>query len=149
MGEPDGFGLYSLKGSGTNGFADLRTPDRSGKGALPLKRTRAVLVAVPAIGLIALATLGVLAVVGRRPSHSVILNWRSPMPVKGVTVVGYNVYRSVTMGGPYARIASSVTGLTYHDSIVNNTKTYYYVVTSVDAAGHESTYSTEAQAKIP
>ena len=55
MGEPDGFGLYSLKGSGTNGFADLRPPDRRGRGALPLKRTRAALVAVPAIGLIALA----------------------------------------------------------------------------------------------
>ena len=101
-----------------------------------------MLIGVPAVVSAALATLVVLAVVGRQPSHSVTLNWRSPMPVKGVTVVGYNVYRSVTIGGPYARIASGVTGLTYHNSIVNNTKTYHYVVTSVDAAA-------EAQAKIP
>jgi len=70
------------------------------------------------------------------------------VPVKGVTVVGYNAYRSVTPGGPYVRIASGVSAL-IHDSIVNNTKTYYYAVTSVDAADHESTYSTEAQVKIP
>ena len=108
-----------------------------------------MLIGVPAVVSVALAILVVVAVVGRRASHSVALSWRSPMPVKGVTVIGYNVYRSVTTGGPYVRIASGVTGLTYHDSIVTNTKTYYYVVTSVDAAGHESTYSTEAQAKIP
>jgi fibronectin type 3 domain-containing protein len=115
---------------------------------LPI-RARAILIGVPAVVSVALAILVVLAVVGRGASHSVTLNWRPPMPVKGVTVVSYDVYRSVTPGGPYVRIASGVTGLTYHDSIVNNTKTYYYAVTSVDAVGHESAYSTEAQAKIP
>ena len=114
------------------------------------KDEKPVLLAASAVVLFALLALAGSGLTGRTARrHSVALNWHSPIPVKGVPVMGYNVYRSVKPGGPYVRIASGVTGLTYHDSIVNNTKTYYYVVTSVDAAGHESTYSTEAQAKIP
>jgi fibronectin type 3 domain-containing protein len=104
---------------------------------------------VPAIGLIMLAAWVVFAVVHRPAAHNVALSWRSPTPVNGMTVVGYNVYRSVTPGGPYVRIASRVAGVSYRDALVNNGKTSYYVVTAIDAAGRESTYSAEARAKIP
>ena len=80
-------------------------------------------------------------------SHSVLLNWTaSPSP--GVT--GYNVYRSLTSGSGYVKINSSaVGGLSYTDSTVSNSTTYYYVTTSVDNSGDESTYSQEVQMIIP
>jgi hypothetical protein len=116
---------------------------------LPLKEKKTVLLAASVVVLFALLALAGSGLTGRTARRSVALNWHSPIPVKGVPVMGYDVYRSVTPGGPYVRIASGVTELTYRDWIVNNTRTYYYVVTSVDAAGHESTYSTEARANIP
>jgi hypothetical protein len=80
-------------------------------------------------------------------SHSVLLNWTaSPSP--GVT--GYNVYRSTTSGIGYVKINSSaIAGLSYTDSTVSNSTTYYYVTTSVDNSGDESTYSMEVQMIIP
>ena len=56
------------------------------------------------------------------------------------------MYRSTVSGGGYAKINSSVVGgLTYTDAAVVNGQTYYYVTTSVDASGDESTYSEEVQ----
>jgi putative Ig domain-containing protein len=80
-------------------------------------------------------------------SYSVLLNWTaSPSP--GVT--GYNVYRSLTSGTGYVKINSSaVGGLSYTDSTVSNSTTYYYVTTSVDSGGDESTYSEEVKMIIP
>jgi len=117
---------------------------------LLLKRTTGVLLAVGSgIVLVGLIIL-LLSTVSSRPAHHTVkLNWNAPVPSTGVSVTGYNVYRSVTPGGPYARIATGVTGLTYHDPIVNNGTTYYYVVTSVATNGRESTFSTEVPAKIP
>jgi fibronectin type 3 domain-containing protein len=37
----------------------------------------------------------------------------------------------------------------YTDSNVQSGVTYYYVVTSVDAQSHESTYSNEVQVTVP
>ena len=116
---------------------------------LLLKRTRILVTLASSIVLLGLIVVVVYAVSSRPAHHSVTLNWHPPALVKEVGIAGYNVYRSVTPGGPYARIASRVTGLTYRDWIVNDGRAYYYVVTSVDAAGHESAYSTEARAKIP
>ena len=114
-----------------------------------MKKTR-ILVAIASNMVLLGLIVAVVSTVASRPAHhSVTLNWHPPVPVKDLGIAGYNVYRSVTPGGPYVRIASGVTGLTYHDLIVNNGIIYYYVVTSVDAAGHESTYSTEARARIP
>jgi fibronectin type 3 domain-containing protein len=39
--------------------------------------------------------------------------------------------------------------LNYTDSTVQNSTTYYYVTTAVDASGNESVYSNEASAPIP
>ena len=79
--------------------------------------------------------------------HSVMLKWTaSPSP--GVT--GYNVYRSTVSGSAYAKINSSpVGGLSYTDATVVNGQTYYYVTTSVNAAGDESSYSTQVKMIIP
>ena len=80
-------------------------------------------------------------------AHSVLLNWTAS-PSSGVA--GYNVYRSTVSGGGYAKINSSaVGGLTYTDAAVVNGQTYYYVTTSVDASGDESTYSQEVQMVVP
>jgi hypothetical protein len=119
------------------------------QNVLPLKDKNTVVLVASAIALVALVALAGSGLIGRTGRHSVVLNWHSPAPLNGVTVVSYNVYRSVTPGGPYVQIACDVSGLTYRDWIVNNTRAYYYVVTSVDAAGHESTFSTEARANIP
>ena len=78
--------------------------------------------------------------------HSADLSW-SPSPS---TVVGYNVYRGTTSGGPYAKVNSNLDpGTVYTDSTVQNGKTYYYVSTAVNSAGAESGYSNQLQMVIP
>jgi fibronectin type 3 domain-containing protein len=81
--------------------------------------------------------------------HSVILSWHAPAPAPGVQVVGYNIYRSTSSGGPYVKIASRVPGLTYNDPIVSPGRTYFYVVSTVDQRERESRYSVEITAVIP
>ena len=78
--------------------------------------------------------------------HSADLSW-SPSPS---IVVGYNVYRSTTPGGPYSKINSSLDSSTlYTDSTVQSGQTYYYVSTAVDGTGMESGYSNQLQMVIP
>ncbi len=80
------------------------------------------------------------------PSHSVDLSW-SPSTS---AVVGYNIYRSSTSGGSYAKINSALNATTsYTDNTVQAGLTYYYVTTAVDGAGIESAYSNQAQAVVP
>ena len=80
------------------------------------------------------------------PLHDVSLFW-NPSPS---LVMGYNVYRSTTSGGPYTRINPALDGSTsYNDSSVKGGITYYYVNTAVDASGVESKYSNQLQAVIP
>jgi hypothetical protein len=79
-------------------------------------------------------------------SRSVSLNWVASTS----DVVGYNVYRSMTAGGPYAKLTPSiVSGTTYTDNNVTAGQTYYYVATAVAAGDNESTYSSEATAVVP
>ncbi|MDK8183922.1 hypothetical protein [Paenibacillus sp. UMB4589-SE434] len=47
----------------------------------------------------------------------------------------YTVKRSTSSGGPYAVLASNITGTTYTDRAVTNGTTYYYVVSSGNEAG--------------
>ena len=62
-------------------------------------------------------------------THSVTLTWKA----SSSKVAGYNVYRSVTSGGNYVRINSSlVQGLAYTDNTVMSGVTYYYVTRAVD-----------------
>jgi Abnormal spindle-like microcephaly-assoc'd, ASPM-SPD-2-Hydin len=78
--------------------------------------------------------------------HSVSLSWTASTS----QVVGYNVYRGGTSGGPYTRINSALDSSTnYTDSSVQAGQTYYYVTTAVDSTRTESAYSTQVQAVIP
>lgn len=79
-------------------------------------------------------------------SHSVSLRWNAGTSA----VAGYNVYRSSTAGGPYAKINPVVAaGTNYVDSSVQGGKTYYYVSTAVGTGGIESKYSGQLQVAIP
>lgn len=94
------------------------------------------------------AVLGGACVTGTTATtHSVTLNWTGST---SSNVVGYNVYRGTTTGGPYAKVTSaSIAGLGYTDNNVLAGQTYYYVATAVDSNNNESAYSTEAKAAIP
>jgi fibronectin type 3 domain-containing protein len=70
----------------------------------------------------------------------VALTWNAS---SGAT--SYNVKRSMTTGGPYTTV-SSPTVTNFTDTGLSNGTTYYYVVTTVNAAG-ESGPSSEANAK--
>jgi len=77
----------------------------------------------------------------------VSLTWQASI---SDSVVGYNVYRGKTSGGPYRKINRQLDFTTsYTDGACDSGQTYYYVTTAVNAAGEESAYSNEAQAVIP
>ena len=79
------------------------------------------------------------------PQHSVALSW-SPSTS---SVVGYNVYRGTTTGGPYSKITSMNADTTFVDSSVQSGQAYFYVTTAVDGSGKESANSNQTQAVIP
>ena len=79
--------------------------------------------------------------------HSVTLIWNAP---SSTSIAGYRIYRGTTTGGPYVGLNSSLdTSTSYVDSSVVSGGKYFYVATSVDTSGNESTYSNEASATIP
>lgn len=78
--------------------------------------------------------------------HMVSLTW---MPSTSPGVLGYNVYRGTSSGGPYTNIAGLVAGTEYVDNTVSSGQTYYYVTTAVASDNVESVYSNEAVAVIP
>ena len=57
----------------------------------------------------------------------------------------YNVKRSTTNGGPYANVATGVTGTSFTNTSLVNGTAYFYVVTAVNAGG-ESPVSNQAAA---
>ncbi len=102
------------------------------------------------IVVLALSGLAALLVFHPKPKvHTVQLNWRAPAAMPTASGLRYNIYRGTSTGGPYAKIASELKELTYRDGLVNSGRTYFYVVTTVDANGRESRYSSEATAAIP
>lgn len=82
---------------------------------------------------------------GQTVQHTVSLSWNASTSV----VSGYNVYRSATSGGPYARLSSLDAATIYADSTVQSGQTYYYVTTAVDSAGAESSYSNQVSVQVP
>ena len=80
------------------------------------------------------------------PQHSVTLSWN---PSTSSGVIGYYVYRAGLSGAPYTKITSLDSSSTYVDTSVQGGKTYYYVVTSVDGSGKQSSYSNQVRAVIP
>ncbi len=63
-------------------------------------------------------------------------------------MTGYRVYRSTISGGYYALLASAA-GLTYTDTPVQSGAIYCYVVSAINSAGQQSTYSNQTKAVIP
>lgn len=81
------------------------------------------------------------------PPHSVDLSWDAS---NFQDVVGYNIYRGGTDGGPYSRINAALDAITvYTDLQVNGGQSYYYVVTAVDSNGLESGYSNQVKVVVP
>jgi fibronectin type 3 domain-containing protein len=75
---------------------------------------------------------------GTAQVYSVNLWWNAANDV-----VGYNVYRSTSATGSYAKVNSSLDPTTaYTDSGVASGQTYYYAATSVNSGGMESAKST-------
>jgi len=76
----------------------------------------------------------------------VLLTWTPST----TAVSGYNVYRSTVSGSGYAKINAGLVGSTsYTDTNVQSGTTYYYVTTSVDSSGNESTDSNQASTLVP
>ena len=64
----------------------------------------------------------------------------------GSAAAGFNLYRSLTTGGPYQKVCTlPISGLSYLDGGLNNGVAYYYVVVAVDSCGNEGNYSNEAK----
>jgi len=82
-------------------------------------------------------------------THDVILSWTASTTAG---VVGYDVYRGTTSGGPYPTELNStpINGTTYTDATVQAGQTYYYVVTAVASNDvTQSADSNEVSATVP
>jgi fibronectin type 3 domain-containing protein len=83
-----------------------------------------------------------------RPAlHKVQLSWKASTSKH---ILGYNVYRSNHLGGPYKKINGDLdpsTKLT--DLTVAAGHKYYYVATAVNSRKKESHYSKQIQVVIP
>jgi hypothetical protein len=88
-----------------------------------------------------------LAGTGTQQAATVALGWTASTS----SVIGYNVYRGTTTGGPYSSklTSSPVASTQFTDTGVQSGQTYYYVVTSVNSSEVESAYSGQAVATIP
>jgi len=76
--------------------------------------------------------------IGTVTLHSVNLWWNA-----STGVAGYNVYRSSSANGTYAKINSALEANTaYTDSTVVSGQTYYYEATAMNSSGQESVLST-------
>jgi hypothetical protein len=84
---------------------------------------------------------------GNTVSHSVTLTWTAST---SPNLVGYNIYRSGTSGGPYTKINSApIAAISFVDTGIQAGQPYDYVVTAVDNSGNESAFSNQAEATVP
>ncbi len=130
----DGSGNYSFTGLANGSYTV--TPSKSGYSYTPA--SRAVTVNGASVGSVNFSSVV--------QSHWVDLSWTASIS----PVIGYNIYRSNTSGGPYSKLNSTLNSSTsYSDSSVLSGYTYYYVTTAVDAQLNESVYSNESFATVP
>ena len=80
---------------------------------------------------------------GNRQAH---LKW-DPNPE--LDIKGYNIYRALDSKGKYKKINKEIVSESnYVDNSVENGKTYYYYITALDKAKHESQQSVAISKKI-
>jgi fibronectin type 3 domain-containing protein len=85
--------------------------------------------------------------VSNATASQVSLTWTASA---STTVVGYNVYRGTTSGGPYTKVNLAIVAApAFTDMSVASGTTYYYVVTAVDPGNLESINSNEVSATTP
>jgi len=78
--------------------------------------------------------------------RSVDLSWEPSVS----PVIGYNIHRGTTSGGPYPlKLNSSPQPGTHFVDDTVLAGTYYYVATSLDVDSVESSYSNEVKAVVP
>lgn len=78
--------------------------------------------------------------------HVVSLRWNRSTS----KVIGYNVYRRITVGGEYTKLNPSLVKETsYADVTVQPGRTYSYAVSAVSFNNSESALSTSVSATIP
>jgi hypothetical protein len=83
---------------------------------------------------------------GQASGHGVNLSWGA----SASPVLGYNIYRGLQSGGPYAKLTGSPEPSTsYSDNTTQSGTTYYYVATSVNNSLQESGYSNQTVASVP
>jgi len=81
--------------------------------------------------------------------HHVDLTWDAPKS-SPVPVVGYNIYRSPDGGSSYHRLnRSPIKETKYEDSVIQNGRTYRYLVRSVSVGGVESPASNTVDVTVP
>ena len=85
---------------------------------------------------------------GNVGNNKVALSWTFN-PGNGTGASGYNVYRSLTSGGPYTKIATGLTNTSYTDTGLTNGTTYYYVVTATAGAGAFESANSNEIAAVP
>jgi Big-like domain-containing protein/carboxypeptidase family protein/SdrD B-like protein len=128
-------GAYTFTGLANGSYTV--TPNNSGFAFTP---------ASSAVTISGASKTGVNFTAASNAPHAVTLNWSASTS----KVSGYNVYRSTTSGSGFAKINSSlVTTTTFEDSSVTNGNTYFYVTTSVDSTGDESSDSNQVSVTIP
>jgi fibronectin type 3 domain-containing protein len=83
---------------------------------------------------------------GTTPQYSVNLSWNASSGA-----AGYNIYRSTSATGSFAKINSSLDANTaYTDNGVASGQTYYYEATAINSSGQESARSSPpVSASIP
>jgi fibronectin type 3 domain-containing protein len=85
----------------------------------------------------------------RSKPHHVDLSWKAPAG-SPVPIVGYNIYRSPDGGSSYHRLNPiPVQGTTYKDYMLQQGRTYRYIIRSVDNHGVESSPSNLIDVTIP
>ena len=90
---------------------------------------------------------GLVTIRSSQSGRGVTINW---VASTSSGVVGYNVYRGTTSGGPYTKVNSTpISGTTYIDDNVRAGQTYYYVATSVGVEGNESGHSSQVTTTVP
>ena len=131
---------FTIPAGGKAGFSVTFTPQASGGASATLS-----FMDVSGINPLIVEPLTGMGVISQ--GHSVNLSWNAST---SQNVIGYNIYRADTSGGPYSKINYALDEtLEYIDFSVSPGETYYYVTTAVDSDNQESGYSNQAQATLP